>query len=143
MPDPAISNLLGLLSSISSHARAVCFATIKERAASQKQILATPQMITRLCRLGYVRMEPIENCDTKYRITDDGNSILTLPLFERHDEFLRRKEVHPEGRKCFVCSYSGPGLTRFQKEDYCEACLNVRYTPSYTYRGCSPLAWEV
>lgn len=142
MPDPTISNLLGLLSVVASYTRSVCLCTIRERASSRKHVPATSQMITRLCRLGYVRIEPEEAGDAKYRVTDDGKQILTLPLFERHSSFLQRKEVHPEGRKCISCGYSGPGLTRFQKKDYCTECLNTKYEPTFVYRGCSALAWE-
>lgn len=142
MSDPDISTLLGLLYTVSTQTRAVCFQTIKDHASSKKHIIATPQMLLRLCRLGYVRMEPEEGCETKYRITDDGRQILSLPLFERHTEFLQRKERHPEGRKCCVCGFSGPGLTRFKKNDYCPECLNSAYDPEFVYRGFSSLAWE-
>jgi hypothetical protein len=143
MPDPTISNLLRLLSVVASYTRAVCFCTIKDRASSKKHIAATTAMIMRLCRLGYVRIELEENCESKFRITDDGKKLLTLPLFERHTEFLHRKESHPEGRKCYVCGFSGAGLTRFQKKDYCTDCLNTAYEPTFIHRSFSALAWEV
>ena len=143
MPDPVVNDLINLLASIATHPRAVCYTTIKERALNKKNLRISSQMITRLCRLGYIRLEPVEDHESKYQITNDGLILLNLPLFERHTEFLHRKEKHPEGRKCYICGYSGPGITRFQKRDYCEKCLNSEYKPEYDRRECSSLAWEV
>ena len=143
MPDLTTSNLLRLLSVVAVCARSVCLSTIKERANLKNHLAVTTQMMMRLCRLGYVRVEPEEAGESKYRITDDGKQLLTLPLFERHFEFLHRKERHPEGRKCCVCGYSGLGLTRFQKKDYCTDCLNTPYDPTFIHRSFSSLAWEV
>jgi hypothetical protein len=143
MPDLTISNLLSLLSVIADfNNRSISFENIKTRAMSKKNLHVTPSMVTRLCRLGYVRLETTPQQEHRYRATDDGRALLKLPLFERHDEFLRRKEVHPEGLKCCVCGYSGPGLTRFQKKDYCTAHLNVEYEPTFIYRAFSALSWE-
>lgn len=139
MPDPTISNLLGLLSVVANYSKYVCFDTIKKQASTKKHLLVTPQMLVRLCKLGYMVYDSAEE---RYMVTNDGRTLLTLPLFERHALFLQRKEVHPEGRRCSVCGHSGTGLTKFQKKDYCTDCLNTAYEPSFIYRGCSSLAWE-
>lgn len=142
MADSATSNLIGLLSVIAEYTRATSFDIIRERAYLKKHLLATSQMLSRLCRLGYVRLEISVEKQNRYRITDDGRSIIKLPVFERHTLFLQRKEVHPEGHKCCICGYSGPGLTRFQRKDYCTSHLNIDYEPAFIYRECSALSWE-
>lgn len=142
MPDPTVSNLLGLLFVVSQYVRAASLDSISTRAISEKQLHVTSPMLSRLCRLGYLRLETDANKEHRYRITDAGRTLLSLPLFERHEEFLRRKEVHPEGHSCCVCGFSGPGLTRFQKKDYCPRHLNVEYKPVFIYREGSSLSWE-
>ncbi len=142
MPDPTVSNLLGLLYVVAQYARAATLDSITTRARTDKQLNITPSMLSRLCRLGYLRLEINTETGNKYHVTDDGRSLLKLPLFERHEDFLRRKEVHPEGHKCCVCGYAGPGLTRFQKRDYCMMHLNTEYKPTYIYSEGSSLSWE-
>lgn len=142
MSDPTISNLLGLLYIVAQYARAATLESITTRAHADKQLNVTPAMLSRLCRLGYLRLETNPATGNKYHVTDDGRALLKFPLFERHEAFLRCKEVHPEGHKCCMCGYAGPGLTRFQKRDYCTLHLNLEYEPTYIYTEGSSLSWE-